>query len=277
MKINTNLKKTLVCVILASTILCSAACSKKTEETPSPTPEANIQSDVYEEKIAYCLQQIASLESQLAEKKQEIYVSESQYQLEIAALEATIASLKAQINTMSSTTTQKPSDTNNQNQGNQNQGNQNQGNQNQGNQNQGNQNQGNQNQNDQSQSGTELQSSNFTYIKENSGVTITKYTGNDSEVIIPKSIDGQRVLCIGESAFAASTVKSVIIPEGVQKIDWFAFQACTQLVEITIPASVTKIEYGAFDYAKPAFVIKCSKGSFVEAYAKSWGYICVTK
>ncbi len=254
MKNTTNFKKALVCVILASTMLCSAACSKKQEETPTSTPEVNIQKDVYEEKIAYCLQQIAALESQLAEKKQEIYVSESQYQLEIAALEATIASLKAQINSMSNISTQKPSDTN------------------QNNQNQGNQNQGNQN-----QTGTELQSSKFTYIKENGGITITKYNGSDTEVRIPESIDGQRVLCIGESAFAASAVKSVIIPEGVQKIDWFAFQACTQLVEITIPASVTKIEYGAFDYAKPAFVIKCPKGSFVEAYAKSWGYICVTQ
>ena len=124
---------------------------------------------------------------------------------------------------------------------------------------------------------TQVQGNKFTYVKENGGITITKYTGNDTEVKIPETIDGQRVICIGESAFASSNVRSVVIPEGVNKIDWFAFQACTQLIEITIPSSVTKIEYGAFDYAKPSFVIKCSKGSFVEAYAKSWGYICITQ
>ncbi len=226
------------------------SCSQTQDEQASTEPEVNIQKDVYEEKIAYCLQQISDLERQLADKKQEIYVSESQYQLEIAALEATIASLKAQINNISGTPNQKPSGTTDAEQNNQSQSN---------------------------QTGAETQSDKFTYVKESGGITITKYTGTDTEVIIPESLDGQKVICIGESAFASSDVKSVVIPEGVQKIDWFAFQACTQLVEITIPSSVTKIEYGAFDYAKPSFVIKCTKGSFVEAYAKSWGYICVTQ
>ncbi len=233
--------------MLSGALICGVSCSQAQDEASTET-DANIQKDVYEEKIAYCLQQIADLESQLADKKQEIYVSENQYKLEIAALEATIASLKAQIN--NSAQTQKPSDINGSEQNNQSQNN---------------------------QTGEEIKGNNFTYVKANGGITITKYTGNDTEVMIPESIDGQRVICIGESAFAFSNVKSVVIPDGVWKIDWFAFQACTQLVEITIPSSVTKIEYGAFDYAKSSFVIKCSKGSFVEAYAKSWGYICVTQ
>ena len=231
-------------------LICSTSCSQAQDEQPSAEPNANIQKDVYEEKIAYCLQQIADLEAQLAEKKQEIYVNDNQYQLEIAALEATIASLKLQVNSMSGAPAQKPSDTSSSAQNNQSQN---------------------------SQTDIEIQGNKFTYVKGNNGVTITKYTGNDTEIKIPETLDGQRVICIGESAFASSNVKSVVIPEGIQKIDWFAFRACTQLVEITIPASVTKIEYGAFDYAKPSFVIKCAKGSFVEAYAKSWGYICVSE
>lgn len=236
--------------MLSGLIICGVSCAQSQDDQESTEPQVNIQKDAYEEKIAYCLQQIADLESQLAQKKQEIYVSENQYQLEIAALETTIASLKAQINNLSNAQTQKPSDTGNTDQNNQSQGN---------------------------QMNTQVQGNKFTYVKENGGITITKYTGNDTEVKIPETIDGQRVICIGESAFASSNVRSVVIPEGVNKIDWFAFQACTQLIEITIPSSVTKIEYGAFDYAKPSFVIKCSKGSFVEAYAKSWGYICITQ
>lgn len=235
--------------MLSGVLLCGTSCSQSQDEVSTET-DVNIQKDVYEEKIAYCLQQISDLESQLAAKKQEIYVIENQYQLEIAALEATIDSLKAQTNNSSNAQTQKPSDISGTVQNSQSQNN---------------------------QTGAEFHGNKFTYSKENGGITITKYTGNDTEVIIPESLDGQKVICIGESAFASSNVKSVVIPDGVQKIDWFAFQACTQLVEITIPASVTKIEYGAFDYAKPSFVIKCSKGSFVEAYAKSWGYICVTQ
>ncbi len=255
MKKSLCIKRILVCLILSGAIVCSVSCSRPQDEQATAEPEASIQKDVYEEKIAYCLRQIADLEDQLAEKKQQIYTSENQYQLEIAALKATIASLKAQIDNIPGVQIQKPSDIGNQGQNNQGQNNQSQNN----------------------QTGTEEQDKQFTYVKENGGITITKYTGKDTEVKIPEAIDGQRVLCIGESAFASSDVKSVIIPEGVQKIDWFAFQACTQLVEITIPSSVTKIEYGAFDYAKPSFVIKCAKGSFVEAYAKSWGYICITQ
>lgn len=235
--------------MLSGALVGGVSCSQPQNEASTQT-DANIQKDAYEEKISYCLQQIADLESQLADKKQEIYVSENQYKLEIAALEAAIASLKAQISNSSATQQQKPSDTSGTEQGNQSQG---------------------------SQTGEEIKGNNFTYVKDSSGITITKYIGSSAEVIIPESIDGQRVVCIGESAFAYSDVISVVIPEGVQKIDWFAFQSCTRLTEITIPSSVTKIEYGAFDYVKSSFVIKCNKGSFVEAYAKSWGYICVTQ
>ena len=251
MKTNANFKKIIASVILATILLCTASCSQNDDEPSTPNTQANIQKDVYEEKIAYCLEQIADLEARLAEKKQEIYVSESSYQLEISALEATIASLKSQLDSLSaSINTEGNNDTGNSD--------------------------STQVGNTQNSKPNESATSQFTYIKENNGITITKYTGGDTEVAIPDKIEGLPVLCIGESAFASCRVKSVIIPEGVKKIDWFAFQACTQLTEITIPASVTKIEYGAFEYAKPSFIIKCPKGSFAEAYAKSWGYICVT-
>lgn len=243
MKNFSTLKKTLVGISLFAMFLCSSACTKKTEDPKDTTPGANIQSDAYEEKIAYCMQQIASLEAQLSEKKEQIYVSENQYKLEIAALNATINSLKSQLNGQTSSNSGQSTATENKPSGN-----------------------------------TEQTKNNdFTYKKENGGITITKYNGSASEVIIPDKIDGERVLCIGEGAFEASTAGKIVIPEGVQKIDWFAFRSCTQLTEISIPASVTKIEYGAFEYAKSAFVITCPKGSFVEAYAKSWGYICVAK
>lgn len=262
MKEKAHAKRILTAAIITAVILCSVACSKKDEQAAPETPEANIQSDAYEEKIAYCMQRISELEAELQKKNEEIYVSDTQHKTDVAALEQTIASLKSQLESLSesNSSTQAPS---NQTPGNQTSGNQNTPDTPTGN-----------NQNAQTQPHRTEQ---FTYIKENNGITITKYTGNETEVKIPDTIDGTPVLKIGESAFASSRVKSVVIPEGVKTIDWFAFQTCTQLIEITIPASVTKIEYGAFEYAKSAFVIKCPKGSFVEAYAKSWGYICVAE
>ena len=44
---------------------------------------------------------------------------------------------------------------------------------------------------------------------------------------------------IGDGAFAASGTETLIIPETVTTIGWYAFNSCTNLREITIPASVT--------------------------------------
>lgn len=44
-------------------------------------------------------------------------------------------------------------------------------------------------------------------------ITITKYTGNDTEVIIPPEIDGMPVTSIGKSAFHnCSSLTSVTLP-----------------------------------------------------------------
>lgn len=52
---------------------------------------------------------------------------------------------------------------------------------------------------------------------------------------------------IGEFAFARSGLTSVVIPEGVTKIEYGAFYHCDDLNNVTIPSSVTEIELYAFD------------------------------
>ncbi len=51
---------------------------------------------------------------------------------------------------------------------------------------------------------------------------------------------------IGEFAFARSGITSVVIPEGVTKIEYGAFYHCNSLSDVTIPDSVTEIEPYAF-------------------------------
>ena len=106
-------------------------------------------------------------------------------------------------------------------------------------------------------------------------VTITKYIGTRSNVIIPYSIDGNivtkigdsaigdyafsgctsltsitipdSVISIGESAFEGCTsLTSITIPDSVTYIDWYAFSGCTSLTSITIPDSVTSIRLRTF-------------------------------
>ena len=88
--------------------------------------------------------------------------------------------------------------------------------------------------------------STYSYVIEDDGtVTLTRYSGTDTDIVIPQSIDGKMVTSIGWSAFSdCSGLTSISIPEGVTSIGEDAFSLCDNL---TI--------YG-------------TAGSFVETYAK---------
>jgi len=66
-------------------------------------------------------------------------------------------------------------------------------------------------------------------------------TGISGEVEIPATYEGEAVTEIGNSAFAHTTITSLAIPNGVNKIDGFAFGWNKNLTGVTIPKSVTNI------------------------------------
>ncbi len=71
---------------------------------------------------------------------------------------------------------------------------------------------------------------------------ITAYTGTQTELVIPTTIDGYTVTKINWYAFANNTtLESVVIPEGVTTIECNAFEKCTSLKSVSIPRSVTAI------------------------------------
>ena len=200
--------------------------------------ESDIKIDAYEAKIAYCMELIESLKSELGAARQEAYISCAEYERQIHELNARIASLLesagtdgAELPTDTETVTDLP----------------------------------------------EQDSLDFEYVKANGGIRITKYTGSKTDIEIPQSIDGLTVTELGENAFFNTEVTSVRVPDGVKLLDWFVFYSCTSLKTVILPASVTSIEYGAFDYTHPALCIICPYGSYAEAYAKSWGFDCVVE
>jgi hypothetical protein len=75
---------------------------------------------------------------------------------------------------------------------------------------------------------------------------ITGYRGTATVVEIPATINGQAVVAIGRSAFAASGLTSVTIPYGVTSIGDWAFTISARLASVMIPSSVTAIGRGAF-------------------------------
>lgn len=116
----------------------------------------------------------------------------------------------------------------------------------------------------------------FSYVIENGVATITSYSGTSKNVTVPSTIGKVSVKKIGEFAFS-SEIHSIVISNGVEEIDWFAFSGCSNLQEIYIPASVKLIGYGAFDGCPKNLIIKCPASSYAEAYAKSFAlnYILV--
>lgn len=65
-------------------------------------------------------------------------------------------------------------------------------------------------------------------------VTITKYTGKESTVILPSTINSWPVTKIGEDALKDNTtITSVTIPDSVTEIGANAFAGCTKLTSVT--------------------------------------------
>ena len=114
--------------------------------------------------------------------------------------------------------------------------------------------------------------STYSYVIEDDGtVTITDYSGTDTDIVIPQSIDGKMVTSIGWSAFSGcSGLTSISIPEGVTDIEDGAFSECSDLTSINIPKGVTSI--GGFAFALcDNLTIYGTSGSFAETYAIQHG------
>lgn len=116
----------------------------------------------------------------------------------------------------------------------------------------------------------------FTYTIDDGKATLTGYTGDGEAVTVPGKLGGCPVVAIADDCFRGKVrISSVTLPEGLEKIGWFAFFGCTSLKSITVPASVVSIGYDAFTNC-PKAVIVCPSGSAAERYAKSYGISCST-
>lgn len=79
-------------------------------------------------------------------------------------------------------------------------------------------------------------------------VTITKYTGNGTEVVVPGYINGYPVIRIDNAAFQdKKTIQKITLPETITSIhDYNVFWYCTSLKSINLPKNLTYLSVGAF-------------------------------
>ena len=87
----------------------------------------------------------------------------------------------------------------------------------------------------------------FQYVSYSGSAYIQKYLGNDENVVIPSTLNGNTVTTIDDNAFKdCESVKSVTIPATVTRIDSSAFEGCINLETVSIPNSVTYLGGRAF-------------------------------
>ena len=86
----------------------------------------------------------------------------------------------------------------------------------------------------------------FIWCNLNGANTLACYLGEVAELTLPADYNGENYV-IGNDAFnGCSGLTSITIPNSVTSIDYGAFWNCTGLTSITIPNSVTSIDYNAF-------------------------------
>lgn len=112
----------------------------------------------------------------------------------------------------------------------------------------------------------------FTYRIEEGEVTLLSYTGAARRVEVPATVENLPVTALGDRLFQnCASIEEVIIPEGVKSVGWFVFSGCVSLKTVSMPSSVSTICYGAFENCSATLTVRCDKGSYAEAYAKSYG------
>ena len=104
----------------------------------------------------------------------------------------------------------------------------------------------------------------YTYKVVDNKATITSVSSNISgNVVIPSTLGGYTVTCIGENAFMLkSNIASMVIPNTVTTIEGWAFDSCS-VTGVQIPNSVTSIGSYAFDscYGLTSVIIPSSISS----------------
>lgn len=89
------------------------------------------------------------------------------------------------------------------------------------------------------------------YTKYEDGYSVFRYTrgitNRETNITIPDTYKGKKVLAIGESAFENTNVQTVNLPVGLETIKTKAFRNCSNLTSIDIPYTVQEIRGNAFE------------------------------
>ncbi len=81
----------------------------------------------------------------------------------------------------------------------------------------------------------------FEYNYYTDSYSFKKYTGTATEVVVPATYNGKRVLEV-ESFNGSTIVKRIVISEGIEKVG-SAFSGCTALEELVLPSTMNEMSF----------------------------------
>ena len=234
-------------IVFTLSLTLFSACTRK--ENVEQSNNSSVSLEVHTAQIEFYSALVNDLQQQLLKEKEESYISECSYRIEIEKLQKDIEALlkKQQYFATSSDKIQERSFSD-------------------------------QSKKDSAGYFEELSAKScFEYTVQDGEITVTSYNGDGGKVTIPSFINNIPVTAIGDNAFENTNVTEVILPEGIKSIGWFAFSRCIALNEISVPSSVTSIGYDAFQLCSGDIKISCENDSYAHSYAKSWGIVAELK
>ena len=119
--------------------------------------------------------------------------------------------------------------------------------------------------------GGEVKLREYTYRLENNFAILTSYLGKETDVRVPAAVDGHLVIGLADRTFENTNVRSVTLPDTIEKIGWFTFYQCENLEKIVLPGRLSTIGYASFDGCAPSLCLYVKTGSYAQQFANSFG------
>ena len=122
-----------------------------------------------------------------------------------------------------------------------------------------------------------LTSGDWQYQANDTGWTITEYTGTAKDITIPGEFDGTPVTALAENLFMNyMSLEKVVIPNSVTALGKFVFQGCGNLKEAALSLSLKSVPESTFEYcaalesiAFPASLTGIGKAAFKDCTSLS--------
>jgi len=226
---------TAVCVCLTSCRFIDDAKDEGENKSPSA------QMDAYDAKIVYYEAQLQSLSAQLGSMEQQFFMMKEEYLNQLQALEQKLSESQKPEPDPEDSPTQKEDEG------------------------------GKEPSQDTDSSGEDVILCDYTYRLESGYAILTSYRGSEKDVVIPAAVDGYLVIGLGDRMFADCDVRSVTLPQTVERLGWFTFYGCKNLEKVVLPSGIKNIGYASFDGCAANLCLHVVSGSFAEQFAVSFG------